>query len=383
MTLDIGCIEPVPRSMIEFDEIVPHFISNEYRSVRTNNNNMASFKSSCKQSKGRSVNRSQSVKTVRCPQNSTEPSCRFRSRISSTPSEDNNTRPSPRASSLPLSGEDADYYRLRNFAVTPKGVINRGDSFRSKPSSISSSPSSASSPRSESPSSPDQEVAPCISRQTSYIDQYKVLVMGAPDVGKSSITRQFMTSEYISAYDSSQDENEKSVTVVLNGQESEMIFLEIPCDEDLVQMMITSSNIDAYVVVYSVTSRRSFIQTRKLLEQLQRWDGSSNKPLILVGNKTDLARLRTVTTENGRSLATEVGCKFIETSAGINHQLDELLVGILSQIRLKTKHAQKVRRRQIRGHTTDLSGNKARGIIRRILKKACIRSKSCDNLHVL
>lgn len=34
--------------------------------------------------------------------------------------------------------------------------------------------------------------------------RYKVLVLGAPDVGKTALTNQFMTSEYKCAYDISQ-----------------------------------------------------------------------------------------------------------------------------------------------------------------------------------
>ena len=37
----------------------------------------------------------------------------------------------------------------------------------------------------------------------------------------------------------------------------------------------------------------------------------------------------------GKNLAMSHECKYIEVSAGLNHKTDELLVGILRQIRLK------------------------------------------------
>ncbi len=37
----------------------------------------------------------------------------------------------------------------------------------------------------------------------------------------------------------------------------------------------------------------------------------------------------------GKSLAVSFDCKYIETSSGMQHNVDELLVGILKQIRLK------------------------------------------------
>lgn len=55
---------------------------------------------------------------------------------------------------------------------------------------------------------------------------------------------------------------------------------------------------------------------------------------ILVGNKTDLERQREVTPHVGKKLAKEVGCKFIETSSGLDHMVDELLVGVVAQVKL-------------------------------------------------
>lgn len=46
---------------------------------------------------------------------------------------------------------------------------------------------------------------------------------------------------------------------------------------------------------------------------------------------------------DGKAMATAYDCKFIETSVGINHNVDELLVGLLSQIRLKLENPEKSR----------------------------------------
>ena len=43
----------------------------------------------------------------------------------------------------------------------------------------------------------------------------------------------------------------------------------------------------------------------------------------------------------GKTLAIRYGCKYIETSPGINHNVDELLVGMLAQIELKEEAAEK------------------------------------------
>lgn len=58
------------------------------------------------------------------------------------------------------------------------------------------------------------------------------------------------------------------------------------------------------------------------------------QPIILVGNKSDLVRKRAISSEEGRNLAIKYGCKFVETSVAINDKVDDLLAGILKQIRL-------------------------------------------------
>ncbi|GIY14514.1 GTP-binding protein REM 1 [Caerostris extrusa] len=59
------------------------------------------------------------------------------------------------------------------------------------------------------------------------------------------------------------------------------------------------------------------------------------KVYILVANKIDLVRCRAITAEEGRSIADKYDVKYIETSVGFNHNVDELLVGIVTQTRLK------------------------------------------------
>ena len=52
-----------------------------------------------------------------------------------------------------------------------------------------------------------------------------------------------------------------------------------------------------------------------------------------VGNKADLERSRVLQTSEGCDLAVEFGAKFTETSPGMGHHIDELLVGIVMQMR--------------------------------------------------
>ncbi|KAK3927649.1 GTP-binding protein GEM [Frankliniella fusca] len=187
----------------------------------------------------------------------------------------------------------------------------------------------------------------------------------------------------------------------------------------------------AYCVVYSQADLASFRRAEDELQRLWTSGCVGSKAVILVANKTDLVRSRTVTAEEGKAAATSYDCKFIETSVAINHNVDELLVGILTQIRLKLQDPERTRsifrkrsasRSKSRSRsplivscvggltstcvgTEDKNGNpgvgeppgspgprcrrnrmsaslKVRGLLDKVWARDS-KSKSCENLHVL
>ncbi|KAG6443681.1 hypothetical protein O3G_MSEX002961 [Manduca sexta] len=253
-----------------------------------------------------------------------------------------------RVASMPNTGVEEEYYRLRHFSITGKGVVNRGDSLRSRRSRSNTSVASSAS----STEAANRASAPCSlasSRDSSAgLSSYRVLVLGGPGVGKSSLVGQFMTSEYLHAYDTSIDDEsgERSVCVLLAGEESEITFLDSPPDH-----VVSDGCAHGYCVVYSTADRASFVEAERRLQALWAAGHTARRAVILVGNKADLARSRVVPTD--------------ETSVGINHNVDELLVGLLTQIRLKQQHAERVR-----------------GLLGRVWARDS-KSKSCENLHVL
>ena len=93
-------------------------------------------------------------------------------------------------------------------------------------------------------------------------------------------------------------------------------------------------------------------------------------------------------------MASSYDCKYTETSGALNHNVDELLVGILKQIRLKSLGT-KSRQNPGKKHLMRLgfpaknpvarrksAGVRVRGLLGKMLRGDS-KSKSCDDLHVL
>lgn len=63
---------------------------------------------------------------------------------------------------------------------------------------------------------------------------------------------------------------------------------------------------DAFVVLYSVVDKASFLKAEAELTRLQDADLLRSRPAILVGNKIDLARSRAVSTQGKLKIGQKV-----------------------------------------------------------------------------
>lgn len=281
-------------------------------------------------------------------------------------------------------------YRVRSFTKTSKGLVNRGDSFKKRSTnSIMSSGSTVTDQNDQALTERDQRsrTRSVASSQTSSVSgpyvtpsYFRLVILGSTGVGKTSLLRQFMTSEYMGVIENSGEAVwERSVSVLLDGEESTMEFTDTFDEEESLENM----NFDGYVVVFSLTDRSSYNNAISTVHKLRN-EQFIDRAIILVANKSDLVRKREVTANEARAVAMQYDCKYIETSAALNHQVDDLLVGSLSQIRLKLNiHTQE----NAPSHTSKKSKEKRnktrRSLISKIFKKNSRKAKSCDNLFVL
>ncbi|XP_032572654.1 uncharacterized protein LOC6609811 isoform X1 [Drosophila sechellia] len=311
----------------------------------------------------------------------------------------------PRVCSLPERPYNPrasdDLYRLRHFSISKGNVVNCGDSIISRRSRSNTSVNSTNSRASE--RSPFEgsccgagyanvDSLPATPDDSENLDppppaRYRVVMLGDAGVGKTALVNQFMTSEYMHTYDASlvlDDEfGEKTVSVLLDDEESDMVFIDHPSVEMSVENSLSTYEPHGCVVVFSVVDRSSFRVAEEIINYLWQENYTKDKAVILVGNKADLARARLITSQEGKALAASRDAKFIETSSGIQHNVDELLVGILKQMRLKEKREKKATASKMKTSRTHISLHLAKELLQKICLSDISKSKSCENLHVL
>ncbi|KAG5673827.1 hypothetical protein PVAND_003841 [Polypedilum vanderplanki] len=267
---------------------------------------------------------------------------------------------------------------VRTFSTSNKGIVNRGDSFRRRRSRSSSLiPTSPL----KTPSSTALDAA----TNSGPTDSYLCCMLGADGVGKGSLISQFRTSECINAYESGRDSpGEQGISIILNGIESELKFItDSKGNKDQID------GCDAFLVVYSVIDKASFTRAEYFLSFLQDLDLLRSRCCILIGNKIDLARSRAISSQDGKCLACTYRVKFIEVSVGINHNVDELLAGTLTQIRLKKEYCELYQgpkessRSWYKNRNVVRASMKARQMITWIFGKEDTKFKNCENLTTL
>ncbi len=81
----------------------------------------------------------------------------------------------------------------------------------------------------------------------------------------------------------------------------------------------------AALVVYDITSVSSFQRAQSWIQELQS-QASNNIVILLIGNKTDMAHKRMVSTDMAKSYAEENNVTYFETSAKTNDNVSEVFM---------------------------------------------------------
>ncbi|CAK8672033.1 unnamed protein product [Clavelina lepadiformis] len=126
-----------------------------------------------------------------------------------------------------------------------------------------------------------------------------ILVTGAKNVGKSALTVRFITKRFIGEYISGEDMTYDHV-ISEEKRKQKIVFLDQSNDEDCYKkrMPFDDQNLewaDGIIVVYDVGNPATYMYALKIINFIQNKSSSSEdlegvKPILLVGNKTDLAK---------------------------------------------------------------------------------------------
>jgi Ras-related protein Rab-6A len=164
----------------------------------------------------------------------------------------------------------------------------------------------------------------------------KVIVLGDQAVGKSSIVARFMYDAYDRHYRATLGIDFLTKLVTVDGRTVRLQLWDTAGTErfrSLIPAYIRNSA--GAIVVFDVTSRESFINTTRWIDDVRQERGEdSGIVFFLVGNKIDLGEKRAVTTEEGEARAREIGAAYCEVSAKTGANIKQLFRRVSTTIPL-------------------------------------------------
>jgi GTPase SAR1 family protein len=87
-----------------------------------------------------------------------------------------------------------------------------------------------------------------------------------------------------------------------------------------------------FILVFSIIDRKSFEAIAGIMEQILRVKDVDYWPCVIVGTKSDLYEERTVSEEEGKKLAQDFSCPYIECSAKLRQNVDQVYSTLMDEI---------------------------------------------------
>ncbi|XP_053977005.1 ras-like protein family member 10B [Hylaeus volcanicus] len=177
------------------------------------------------------------------------------------------------------------------------------------------------------------------------LDRVKVVFLGAPGVGKSSIIRQFVWSEFSEEYMQTERRETFYPSVVLANRLYELKITDLP----MIPYFPVSSHLEwtdfryyglrsanAYVLVFDLSNQDTFQYIRTLREQIYESRDMRGVPLLVVGNKQDELSPATASGTKYRDIVNLVRkhwrCGYVECSARFNCHVVQVFRELMKSI---------------------------------------------------
>ena len=158
------------------------------------------------------------------------------------------------------------------------------------------------------------------------VKQYKVIFIGNPYVGKTSIIQRYVTKQFDDKYNASVGIAYQRIKVKGNSTSLVKLNLWDTAGQEKYKSVTKThfKGADAVLFVYDITDEQSFTV-------LPSWMTTVNEECeegylsYIIANKTDLNAQRTISTSKGSGYANTHGCTFMEISAKTGANIDSAM----------------------------------------------------------
>ncbi|KAJ6581927.1 P-loop containing nucleoside triphosphate hydrolase protein [Mycena capillaripes] len=177
---------------------------------------------------------------------------------------------------------------------------------------------------------PPELVAPMPGPVT--LNTRKIVILGSPSVGKSSLVKRFIDGAFSESYRPSVDTT-ATKTITYNGTEYPCELIDTEGQNEYSPLKSPHAiGIHGYILVYSIARRRSFDMIQIIHDKILDYSGLPEIPAVIMGCKADLHTSRQVNANDGQQLARRNNAAWIEASALRNENVGMVFELCLAEI---------------------------------------------------
>lgn len=170
---------------------------------------------------------------------------------------------------------------------------------------------------------------------------FNVVVLGAGGVGKTSLVARFVKNEFPEIHNPTVEDLYERPIHLRKGVSAFLQVLDTAGTYQFPAMRrVTLQFGEAFIIVYAVNDPDSLEEALKLQQEIYDAKGTEDVPMVMVGNKCDLASARTGEPLVRRAIASTLlqgkNCVLAETSAKYDVNVSGVFTALMGQILLSS-----------------------------------------------
>lgn len=170
---------------------------------------------------------------------------------------------------------------------------------------------------------------------------FNVVVLGAGGVGKTSLVARFVKNEFPENHNPTVEDLYEKPIHLRKGVSAFLQVLDTAGTYQFPAMRrVTLQFGEAFIIVYAVNDPDSLEEALKLQQEIYEAKGTEDVPMVIVGNKCDLASTRTDEPLVRRAIASTLlrgkNCVLAETSAKYDVNVSGVFTALMGQIVLSS-----------------------------------------------